>query len=483
MAREMKLPDLGEDIEAGIVLNILVEPGDVIEEDQVVLELETDKATSEVPADFSGVVQDIQVSEGAEIKGGQTILTYEPREEEGAEEEGAEEEKKEKEEEEGEARGREGRNGRAREAEEEVDEADKPEEREERREGEERREREEAQAGEETRERKAPRREEKKEKKREERRTRRDEPLAASPAVRGLARELGVSVDEVVGTGPGGRIGADDVKAHVRSLLEEARKSAREKSRGLPDFGAFGAVEVVGMSAIRRAVAKNVATSWSRIPHVSQFDEADITELGRFQERFRDEVEEAGGKLTLTAILLKVLALALRKFPEFNASLDIERGELILKDYVHIGVAVDTEDGLLVPVLRDVDKKGLVQVSAELVELSGKARARKVSREDLTGSSFSLTNLGAFGTTHFTPIIGWPAVAILAVGKATMKPVFDGSEFRPRMMMPLGITYDHRAVDGADAAKFLRWIAQTLEEPLRMTMVASDSLGRGEAHG
>ncbi|MFU8806610.1 MAG: 2-oxo acid dehydrogenase subunit E2, partial [Bradymonadaceae bacterium] len=300
-----------------------------------------------------------------------------------------------------------------------------------------------------------------------------DEPVPASPSVREFARELGVSIGEVIGTGPGGRISLDDVKGHVRRLLADTEKKARNGPAGLPGFGRHGDVERAPMGSIRRAVARNVATSWREIPHVSQFDEADISELERFQKRFPDQVEEEGGKLTITAILLKVLAMALRRFPEFNASLDMERAELIEKHYVNIGVAVDTPQGLLVPVLHDVDKKGLVEISAELAELGQKARGRKLSRDELQGGSFTLTNLGAFGTLHFTPIIGWPQVAILAVGKARVQPVYRDGEFVPRKILPLGITYDHRAVDGADAARFMRWIVETLEEPLRMTMGAT----------
>lgn len=462
MATEMKLPQLGENVDQGIVLTVLVSSGERVERDQPLLELETDKATTEVPADFSGVIEEMRVEEGDEVEGGQTVLTYSAEEDEEAEETKTEEA----------AEQRDAEDQRAGEEEREVEEETEEVE-------------EEAAKIEEEAEERPPKRAEKQRRrrpmgeKRTERRTERrpekaptprmDEPVPASPAVRRFARELGVAISDVAGTGPGGRVVEDDVKSHVRMLLQQRTEEAPDGPE-LPDFSRWGDVERQPMTAIRRAVARNVSSSWEQIPHVSQFDRADITNLDQFKERFSDQVADEGGKLTVTAILLKVVAAALKHFPAFNSTLDLERAERIEKKYVHIGVAVDTDDGLLVPVLRNVGEKGLATVAAELTELSGRARARRLSNDEMTGASFTVTNLGGLGTTHFAPIIGWPQVAILAVGKAEIKPVYDGDEFVPRRMLPLGITYDHRAVDGADAARFLRWIAESIEEPLRLTM-------------
>jgi pyruvate dehydrogenase E2 component (dihydrolipoamide acetyltransferase) len=274
----------------------------------------------------------------------------------------------------------------------------------------------------------------------------------------------------VAGTGPGGAVTEDDVKSHVRDLLDRFRRTHDESAPALPDFAQWGPVEREPMQAVRRATARGVARSWAQVPHVTQFDRADITELEVFRKRYGDEVAKGGGKLTVTAILVKVCAAALQHFPNFNASLDLERAEVVLKRYVHIGVAIDTPAGLLMPVLRDVDRKGLSGIATELQSMAERARARRISAEEMKGASFAITNLGGLGTTQFTPIVAWPQVAILSVGRGEVQPVWRDGEFAPRTMLPLGVTYDHRAVDGADAARFLRWIAETLEAPLRLTL-------------
>ncbi len=480
MAAEMKLPQLGENVDAGVVLTVLVSPGEHVEKDQPILELESDKATAEVPADFTGRVAEIRVQEGDEIEGGQTILTYEDDDDEEARQEQQDEKKEHDEEEEEQAEREEEKEQDQRQAQDEEEE-EKAEQDEQKREREPKQKKP-AQSERKSRKPAEPRRSEpptqqqqRAQQQRAQQTTARsmtpriDEPVPAAPSIRQFARELGVAIEDVPGTGPGGRILEADVKSHVRDLLETLDERPKE-SPELPDFTTWGEVQREPMTAIRRAISENVSNSWEKIPHVSQFDRADITDLERFQERFQNQVAEDGGKLTVTSILLKVAAEALKTFPAFNSSLDLDRAELIEKEYVHIGVAVDTDNGLLVPVLRDVDKKGLARISSELGELANRARARKISREDLQGASFTLTNLGGLGTTHFTPIIGWPQVAILAVGRAAIEPVYKGGEFVPRRILPLGITYDHRAVDGADAARFLRWICETLEEPLRLTI-------------
>jgi pyruvate dehydrogenase E2 component (dihydrolipoamide acetyltransferase) len=433
---EFKLPQLGEQVEKGVVLSVLVSKGDHVERDDVVLELETDKATTEVPSPGTGTVGDVRVSEGDEIQSGDLIMTLEEEGEEGEEPEPEPESEPEPEPE----------------PESEPEPEPEPES--------------EPEPEPESEPEPEP---EPEQRSRKRERPKLGEPVPASPSIRRFARELGVELSAVAGTGDGGRVSEDDIKSHVRDLIEEVSQHDGEKADELPDFSQWGEVEREAMNPIRRATAKNVSSSWERVPHVTQYDDADVTELEQFRQSFSEQAEE-GAKLTVTAILVKVAAAALKRFPDFNASVDVERGELVRKKYVHVGVAVDTDEGLLVPVLRDVDQNGLVEVAAELDQKAKQARARKLSREELEGASFSITNLGGLGTTRFTPIVGWPQVAILSVGRLDTKPVWDGDEFVPRKVLPLGITYDHRAVDGADAAKFLRWIAETLENPMRLTM-------------
>jgi pyruvate dehydrogenase E2 component (dihydrolipoamide acetyltransferase) len=269
----------------------------------------------------------------------------------------------------------------------------------------------------------------------------------------------------------------EDVKHYVRTLISRrvevstpaASAEEAHTTLPLPDFEKWGAVEREPMSKVRRKTAEHMGQAWT-IPHVTQLDQADISELEQNRKRFAKRVEQVGGKLTLTAIALKVVASALRIFPRFNASLDIAAKELIYKQYCHIGVAVDTERGLLVPVIRNVDQKNVTALALELTELAEKARARKLSLEEMEGSSFTVTNLGGLGGGHFTPVINWPDVAILGISRAKMAPVYRGGEFQPRLILPLSLSYDHRVIDGADAVRFLRWIAEALEEPLLLSL-------------
>ncbi|HET7559031.1 MAG TPA: 2-oxo acid dehydrogenase subunit E2 [Limnochordia bacterium] len=301
------------------------------------------------------------------------------------------------------------------------------------------------------------------------------EPIPAAPSVRRLARELGVDLRAVAGSGPHGRISAEDVKAHVRAQATPALDGATASSRPvapaepLPDFSQWGPVERVPMSGIRKATARHLSHAWAA-PHVTQFDVADITEIEGLRKRYGPRAEKAGGKLTLTAILLKAAAVALHKFPNFNSSIDVAAGELIQKGYVHIGVAVDTENGLLVPVLRDVDRKGLIELAVELGEVAEKARARKLTTADMQGGCFTISNLGGIGGTNFTPVVNAPEVAILGVARGRMEPVYRDDEFVPRLMLPLALSYDHRVIDGADGARFLRFIAESLEDPFLLAM-------------
>jgi pyruvate dehydrogenase E2 component (dihydrolipoamide acetyltransferase) len=266
----------------------------------------------------------------------------------------------------------------------------------------------------------------------------------AAPSVRRLARELGVDIRQVRGSGPGGRISIKDVKNHVQQLsleAERARPAAEEAAAlPLPDFTKWGDVEREPMTSIRRTTARRLSQAWVTIPHVTHFDKADITDLEVLRKRYAKKAEAAGGKLTVTAIILKVVASALKVFPQFNASLDIANQEVIYKKYCHIGVAVDTEHGLLVPVIRDVDRKNIIELSVELTEISEKARNRKVTLEDLEGGSLTITNLGGIAGTNFTPIINPPEVAILGVSRASMQPQFKDGGFEPRLIMPLSLS-------------------------------------------
>ena len=299
------------------------------------------------------------------------------------------------------------------------------------------------------------------------------EPAPAAPSVRRLARELGIDIDQVTGSGPSGRISLNDVKAFAKRQLAGAPPPAAAPAGAapaLPDFGRWGEVEYERLSAIRRATVQNMARAWSTVPHVTQFDRADITELEALRKQYGKRVEAAGGKLTVTAIVLKVAASALKAFPKFNASLDVEGERAVLKKYVHLGVAVDTDRGLLVPVIRDADRKNIVEIAVELGDLSARARDKKITPDELQGASFTITNLGGLGTTYFSPIINWPDVAILGIGRAETLAVHREGQFVPRRILPLSLSYDHRWIDGADAARFLRWIAEALEQPLLLAL-------------
>lgn len=290
----------------------------------------------------------------------------------------------------------------------------------------------------------------------------------AGPAVRKLARELGVDLSRVKGSGPKGRIVKDDVQAYVKRQLQQVQQGAGGAPASgipgvkLPDFSQFGDIEREPMSRIMAATAANMQRSWLNVPHVTQFDEADITDMEAFRKAQKAAAEKKGVKLTPLAFLLKACAAALAELPQFNVSLDMERKEVIRKKYIHIGIAVDTPHGLMVPVVRDVDQKGLWQLAAESAELARKARDKELKPADMQGACFTITSLGGIGGTAFTPIVNTPEVAILGVSKAAMKPVWDGQAFQPRLMLPLSLSYDHRAVNGADAARFTTRLAQLL---------------------
>ena len=418
---EVKLPELGDNVTQATVVGVLVKEGDRVEPGQPLLELETDKAVVEVPAEAGGVVKRVLVKVGDEVRPGQPFLEL-------AEAEGGAEAPPLKAEERPEAP--------APKAEEAPRPAPKeappaPQE--------------------------AP----------SERRL-----IPAAPSIRRLARELGVDLTRLRGTGLAGRITEEDVRRAAG--LGEAAPAALPAAPAprLPDFTKWGPVRREPMSGVRKATVRSMSQAWAQVPMVTHFDEADVTELEALRKQYAKKAEEKGFRLTLTAFLLKALALTLKAFPKFNASMDVEAQEIVYKDYIHIGVAVDTPHGLLVPVIRDVDRKGVLRLAEELQEISQRARERKLSPEEMQGATFSLSNLGGIGGTGFTPIVNWPEVAILGVSRSQMKPLWDpGKEaFVPRLVMPFSLTYDHRLIDGADAARFCRHLAGILEDPLGLAL-------------
>ncbi len=297
--------------------------------------------------------------------------------------------------------------------------------------------------------------------------------VAASPSVRRLARELGVDISMVTGSGPRGRISHEDVKTEARRIVSHggAERALPEAHRApLPDFEKWGSVERRAMSGVRRKTAEHMSHAWTAVPHVTQHDRADITELEALRKRYAGKTEAAGGKLTVTAIALKIAASALEVFPQFNASIDVANEEIVYKSYTHIGVAVDTERGLLVPVIRDVDEKNILALSVELSRVAEKARNRKLTLEEMQGGCFTITNLGGIGGTSFTPIVNWPEVAILGISRGRMESVHVDGQFVPRLILPLSLSYDHRLIDGADAARFLRWVAEAFENPFLLSL-------------
>jgi pyruvate dehydrogenase E2 component (dihydrolipoamide acetyltransferase) len=480
MIKEIKLPEIADNIDSAIVLTIMVSEGDQIEKDQDILEMESDKATFEMPSNFAGKVKEIKVKEGDEVKIGQVVMTVETDEEgeeEKKEEKGKGAEEKEKEEKE------EGEDEKGEKDKEEKDEKDEKDEKEE--EDDEKKEKEakieeeeeKAEDEEEEEEDKEGGGKEEKKKEAEEKTEVGEKPeIAAAPSIRRLARELGVDIQKVEGTGPYDRITSDDVKAYAKSIVQQSGDEAAAVSEDyeLPDQSKFGPVERKPMESIRQRIAKNMTASWQTIPHVFHFDKADVTELEAFRKKYEKEAEKQGVKLTVTAILLKILAKALEIFPRFNASLDMKNGEIVYKKYYHIGVAVDTNRGLLVPVIRDVDKKSILTLSKELGEMAEKARNKKIKPEELQGGNMALSNLGGIGGTNFTPIVYRPNVAILGVSRTATEAVYFDGEFKSRMILPLSLSYDHRLIDGAEAARFMRWLCEALENPL-LTMFKGDA--------
>jgi pyruvate dehydrogenase E2 component (dihydrolipoamide acetyltransferase) len=487
MIKEIKLPEIADNIDTAIVLNILVSKGDKINVDDNIAEMESDKAAFDLPADVAGVVKEIKVSEGDEVKVGQVVMTVETdsgeddegkKSKEEAEADQEEEKKTEKKEQDADK-------GEPEEKEEE-DYYDRQEQEEKKKDKEAKKEEDEEDEKEKTGEDSTDSdgdkdieedahdekpdsdKESEKERETQEQDESKDKKeIAAAPSIRRLARELGIDIYKVEGTGPGDRITAEDVKAYSKEIARKSGdKASMQDDYELPDFSKYGSVERKPLNSIRKRIATNMQASWQTIPHVFQFDKADVTNLEAFREKYGKEVEKAGGKLTITAILLKIMAQALKTFPNFNATLDTENDEVIFKKYYHIGVAVDTERGLLVPVIKDVDKKSIISLSKELGEIAEKTRNKKIKPDELQGGNIAISNLGGIGGTNFTPIVYRPNVAVLGVSQTRTEPVYIDGEFKPRQMLPLSLSYDHRVIDGAEGARFLRWFCEALENPL-----------------
>jgi len=440
--RNFKIPELGENIKSASVVKVLVSVGDTVELDQPLLELETDKATIEVPSDIAGKVLSISVNEGDTVIIGQEVLAIDEAVSEQAPVlEPVVEQKAEVAEEVKVAPAP----VSAKVEVSVIEEVFVP----------------------------APT-------------VAADGPKVivenqppivpnaapAAPSVRRLAREIGVDVNQIKGSGPGGRILLDDVKAFSKALHQQRNEvqhiRAEQHQEPLPDFTKFGEIEMQAMSNIRYKTAEHLSYAWHTIPHVTQFDKADITALEEFRKSYAKEADKQGIKLTVTAILVKIVSMALKRFPQFNASVDMQNKQIIYKKYFNIGIAVDTEFGLMVPVIRNADQLNVIEIAREMNVLAEKARTKKAGVADLSGGCFTITNLGGIGGTAFTPIINAPEVAILGVSRGQMEPVYIDGKFEPRLMLPFSLSYDHRIIDGADGIRFLRWIIDAIENPMKL---------------
>ncbi|KTD61669.1 dihydrolipoyllysine-residue acetyltransferase [Legionella spiritensis] len=424
-SREILIPDIGgaENVD---VIEVMVNAGDVIAKDQSLITLEGDKATMEIPSPYSGEVLSVAVKVGDKVSQGNRIVTMKVEQEE---------------------------------PEKTKSPSGEPE----------------SIADKTMVEEKAPQRQEKAGYQPRES----DDPaststnlVAAGPAVRRLARELGVALDRVKGSGRKNRITREDVQAYVKERLSQKAGSGLMAMPQAPvvDFSKFGEIETKPLNKIKRLTGVNVHRSWITIPHVTQFDEADITELEAFRKQESDKAKQAGYKLTLLAFVTKAVTKALTKFPQFNASLDAGGENLIYKKYFNIGIAVDTPNGLVVPVIKNTDQLSIGDIARQMGELSGKAREKGLTPADMSGGCFTISSLGGIGGTAFTPIVNGPEVAILGLSRSSIKPVYQGSDFKPRLMLPLSLSYDHRVIDGAEAARFTRFLADLLEDARRILL-------------
>jgi len=424
---DVKLPRLGEGADSGVVVNVFVKEGDTVAKDQAILELENEKAVASIPSTAAGVVTKIYVKPGDKVTVGQRLLSLGGGEPASAAAPAPAE--------------------RAAEAPRlptgvEDDQSSL---------------------------RYAPARDEEE-----------DEHVStvarlaapvASPSLRKLVRELGIDLGRVRGSEAGGRIGIGDIRAYIARLQKMADKPKPAVAGAAPakpvaeqiDFSQWGPVTKKPVTPLRQTIARRLSESWTTIPHVTQFDDADFAQLNALRKKFAPAYEKKGAKLTPTPFLLKALVETLKKHPIFNSSLDEVANEIVIKEYFHIGIAVDTEQGLIVPVIRDVDKKSMLELVKELEQLAQKARDRKVTAEELKGGTFTISNQGAIGGGHFTPIVNKPQVAILGLGRAALKPVVRDGKIVERLMTPLGLSYDHRVIDGGEAARFIVDLVKAIE--------------------
>lgn len=413
MATEFRLPELGENVTSATIGKVLVNAGDHVAINQPILEIETDKAVAEIPSTIAGVVAEVRVKEGQTVKAGQVVLVID-----------------------------ESAAGAPPSASPPAKTAPAPVSTP-------------APAPKSAAPVRIPGR-----------------AVSAAPSVRRLAREMGVDLSAVPTADPSGRVTAQDVMSFAQAKSTPVTSDPAAAPEGLETgIDTFGPVAFQPMNAVRRKTAEHMRHAWTTIPHVTHFEKADITDLEALRKKWGKQVEAAGGRLTVLSFVLKVLVEAFKRFPKFNASLDLENQRLILKQYYHIGVAVDTPNGLLVPVLRDVNRKSITEISIELPQLAEKARARKLAIEDMQGGTFTITNLGGLGGVGFTPIINAPEVAILGMSRSSTEAVFRDGQFIPRTILPLSLSYDHRIIDGADAARFMRFVAEALEQPWTMFLV------------
>lgn len=469
MSKEFKVPELGEGVETADVAKVLVSTGDEVEKDQLVVELETDKAAAEVPCDVAGTVDKVHIKEGDQVKVGQTLLTLGNG---GTQEEEPEPEDEKEQDTEAQDKTRQQQKPRTREAQPEEEAAQKePQET--------ASEPEQAEPHDTQQESEEPATREATEEDTPE--ASENVPVPAAPSVRRFAREIGVDISQVKGSGPQGRISRDDVKAHAKS--RSGSGGGRARSATLPDFSAWGETERQPMSKVRRLTADRMSRAWALAPQAVQFGRADLTQLNALRDRVRHEAEAAGGHLSLTVMLVKTLGAALKAFPRFNASVDVEQNDIVFKKYVNVGVAMDTERGLVVPVVRHVDTKTMIELSVEVSQLTEKARQGKLQAADMQGGNITLTNAGALGGDVFIPIVNWPEAAILGVAQSRLEAVYQGGELKPRPMLPLALSYDHRLIDGADGVRFMRWIVRALEDPVRLVVGGREDVDKRKGAG
>ena len=413
---DVKLPKLGEGADSGVVVNIFVKQGDTIAKDQAILELENEKAVASIPSTAAGVVAQVHVKSGDRVGVGARLITLTESGQPAAAPAAA------------------------------AAPVPKPSAK-----------KVVAQA--------APEPEATVEESAEFEEAVSDAAIAASPSIRRMARELGINLGRIRGSESGGRIVIGDVRAYVQRLIKAAAKpapAAATAAAAAPakpaavqiDFSQWGPILKKPVTPLRKVIARRMSESWNTVARVTQFDDIDFTKLGELRKKFAGDYEKKGVKLTLTPFVLKAVAETLKKHPIFNSSLDEVAGEIIIKEYIHLGIAVDTDQGLMVPVIRDVDKKSLFDLAKELEALAAKARDRKISADEMKGGTFTISNQGAIGGAHFTPIINLPEVAILGLGRGALKPVVREGKVEVRMLTPMALSYDHRVIDGGSAARF-----------------------------